>query len=118
MTLRTERIRTFEQVRTFVEGSEPGDFKLVDRDATYAFVSRTLARFRYHGLGRADKDLVNRFLEKVTGFSRAQITRLIQQHRRSGHIRDHGNKPPAKPFSRRDTPRDVALLAEAGPAFG
>ncbi len=59
-----------------------------------------------------------RFLEKATGFSRAQIDRLVRQHRRSGHIRDHRNKPPARPFTRRYTPGDMALLAEVDEAYG
>ena len=54
----------------------------------------------------------------MTGFSRAQVTRLIKQHRRTGHIRDHRKKPPGKPFQRRYTPHDAALLAEVDEAFG
>ena len=118
MTLRTERIRTLDQLRAFLDGNEPADFELTDRTSAYAFVRRTLVRFEYHGLRRPDKTRVKRFLEKVTGFSRAQVTRLIRQHRRTGHIRDHRKKPPAKPFPRRYTPHDAALLAEVDEAFG
>ena len=118
VTLRTERIRTLDQMRAFVEGSEPADFQITDRTSAYVFVRRTLVRFEYHGLGKPDKGLVKRFLEKVTGISRAQITRLIRQHRRTGHIRDHRNKPPANAFRRRYTPHDAALLAEVDEAFG
>ena len=35
--------------------------------------------------------------------SRAQITRLVAQHRRTGHIRDRRGKPPANAFARRYT---------------
>ena len=118
VTLRTERIRTLDQVRAFLDGSQPADFELTDRTSAYAFVRRTLVRFEYHGLRRPAKTQVKRFLEKVTGFSRAQVTRLIKQHRRTGHIRDHRKKPPAKPFQRRYTPHDAALLAAVDEAFG
>ena len=50
VTLRTERIRTLDQVRAF-DGSQPADFKLTDRTSAYAFVRRTLVRFEYHGPG-------------------------------------------------------------------
>ena len=44
-----------------------------DREADYAFVERTLVRFRYHfGRSRAGKGLVRRYLAKVTGYSGAQ----------------------------------------------
>ena len=118
MTLRTERIRTLDQVRAFLDGNQPADFELTDRTSAYAFVRRTLVRFEYHGLGKPDKGLLKRYLEKVTGFSRAQVTRLVRQHRRTGNIRDHRKKPPAKPFARRYTPHDAALLAEVDEAFG
>ncbi|WP_419942443.1 integrase [Candidatus Palauibacter sp.] len=118
VTLRTERIRTLDEVRAFLEGSEPVDFTLNDRDSAYVFVRRSLERLRYHGLGRPDKGLVKAYLAKVTGLSRAQLTRLIAQHKRTGHIRDRRRKPPANAFQRRYTPRDVALLAEVDAAYG
>ena len=92
MTLRTERIRTLDQMRAFVEGNEPADFEFTDRTSAYAVIRRTLVRFEYHTLRKPDKGLVRRFLEKATGFSEAQMDRLIAQHRRTGGIRDH---PPA-----------------------
>ena len=118
MTLRTERIRTLNQMRAFVEGNEPADFEFTDRTSAYAVIRRTLVRFEYHTLRKPDKGLVRRFLEKATGFSEAQMDRLIAQHRRTGGIRDHRRKPPAKPFPRRYTAYDAALLAEVDEAFG
>ena len=118
VTLRTERIRTLDQIRAFLDGSEPTDFRFAGRASAYDFVRRTLVRFEFHGLKRDEKGLVKRFIEKVTGYSRSQITRLVKQHRRTGGIRDHRKKPPAKPFPRRYTPYDAALLAEVDEAFG
>ncbi|MYA12331.1 MAG: integrase, partial [Gemmatimonadetes bacterium] len=118
MTLRTAQIRTLEQVRAFLEGNQPADFESTDRTSAYAFVRRTLADFDYHDLRKPDKGLVKRYLEKVTGLSRAQVTRLVRQHRRTGNIRDHRRGPPANAFQRRYTSRDAALLAEIDEAFG
>ena len=118
VTLRTERIRTLDQIRAFLDGSEPTDFRFAGRASAYDFVRRTLVRFEFHGLKRDEKGLVKRFIEKVTGYSRSQITRLVKQHRRTGGIRDHRKKPPARPFPRRYTPYDAALLAEVDEAFG
>ena len=119
MTLGTERIRTLDQLRAFLEGNEAADFHLADRDSGYAFVRRTLVRFQYHhGLGRPDKGRVWEFLGKVTGLSPSQLSRLIAQHRRTGHIRDHRKKPPARPFTHRYTRAAIALLAEVDGACG
>ena len=81
VTLQTERVRTLEQVRAFVEGSEAVDFTGADRESVYEFVRRTLVRLSYERLGKPDKGLVRRYLAKVTGLSRAQLTRLIGLNR-------------------------------------
>ena len=119
MTLRTERIRTLDDIRAFLDGNEAADITPHDREAAYAFIERTLVRFRYHlGLSRVGKGLVRRFLAKVTGYSDAQLTRLIAQQRRSGRIRDHRRKPPARPFRTVYTAADTKLLARVDEAFG
>ena len=46
MTLRTGRIRTLDQIRAFLDGSEPTDFRFAGRDSAYDFVRRTLVRLR------------------------------------------------------------------------
>ena len=103
-TLRTERIGTIEEMRAFVEGSEAVDFGFTARTSAYAFVRRTLVGFEYHALRKPDKGMVRGSLEKATGFSEAQVDRLIAQHRRTGNIRDHRLKPPANAFACRYTP--------------
>ena len=101
--LQTQRVRTLEQVRAFVEG---------DRAGVYALVRRTRVKLRYHRLGKSDKGLVRRYLGKVKGFSRAQLTRLIGQHRKTGRVEDRRTRAPAVPFQRRYTRSDIRLLAE------
>ena len=68
-------------------GQRARGLELTGRTSAYAFARRTVVRLWYHRLGRADKARTKRFLEGVTGFSRAQVTRLIRQQRRTGHIR-------------------------------
>ena len=119
MTLCTERIRTLDDIRAFLDGSEAADITPHDREAAYAFIERALVRFKYHfGLSRAGKGLVREFLAKVTGYSDAQLSRLIAQQRRTGRIRDHRLRPPARPFATVYTTADAVLLAEVDEAFG
>ena len=74
MTLHTERIRTLDDIRAFLDGNQAADIAPHDREAAYAFIDRTLVRFRYHfGLSRVGKGLVRRFLAKVTGYSAAWL---------------------------------------------
>ena len=75
MTLQTQGLQTLEQLRTFLEGSQPLGFEVASRKDAYDFINQTLRHFRYARLGKADKGLVRRYLCKVTGCSRAQMIR-------------------------------------------
>ena len=96
--LQTHRVRTLDQVRTFLDGAEPVELQPLDRSARYEFVDRTLRRFEYRQPGKADKGVVRRFVGKVSGLSRAQLTRLIAQHRSTGRLRDRRGPPRRPPF--------------------
>ena len=111
VTLETHGLQTLEQLRAFLEGSQPLDFEAPSREAGYEFIVQQLRRFGYARLGRADKGLLRRYLCKVSGISRAQMSRLIAQFRDTRRIRDHRGMP-ARPFPRRYTREDVLLLVE------
>ena len=117
LTLDTERLRTLEEIRTFMEGNRPVDFRSADRAGAYEFVRRTLVRFRYGTLDKPSKGLLKEFLGKVTGLSRAQLTRLIGQYRATGRIEDR-RRGPARPFERRHVVADIRLLAEVDGILG
>ena len=114
LSLHVERLRTPEQIRAFLNGSEPMDFNPVSRDEAYAFVSRTLSRFGYARLGKPDRGLVKGFLAKATGLSRAQLTRLVRQFLTTGRIAVRRGGP----SSARHTAADIRLLAEADATLG
>ena len=115
--LQTHRVRTLDQVRSFLDGAESVEVQPLDRSARYEFVSRTLRRFGYWQLGKADKGAVRRFVRKVSGLSRAQLTRLIAQYRSTGRIRDRRG-PPRRPFPRRYTREDIRLLTQVDVLHG
>ena len=112
VTLQTQRVQTLEQVRRVAEGTEPVDFAPADRASAYDFIRRTLVQFEYSALGKANKGALKAYLGKMTGLSRAQLTRLMAQHRSTGRIRDRRGGGPSRPFVRRYTAADVRLLAE------
>ena len=57
-------------------------------------------------------------MAKMTGLSRAQLTRLMAQHRATGRICDRRGGGPTRPFVRRYTAADVRLLADVDAALG
>ncbi|MCY3838878.1 MAG: hypothetical protein OXH09_09595 [Gammaproteobacteria bacterium] len=94
------------------------DFEPLDRDGAYAFVARTLTRLGYRALDKPSKALVKRCLAKTTGYSRAQLTRLIRQHRETAKVVDRRDGNRGRPFARAYTPADVRLLAQVHEDLG
>ena len=114
----TERLESLEQVRAFVEGSDGLDFVGSDRPSRNDFVRRVLVKFGYRTLGKADKGLVKRFLGKATGLSRAQLTRLVRQHARTGRIVDRlGARHGTSPFVQAHFGIGIDSRGKAPPAF-
>ena len=117
MKLHSQRLQSLDEIRAFLSGTTPLDFEASNRTDAYGWIEASLRQLRYQQLGKADKGTVKQYLEKVSGFSRAQITRLIAQYRKTGSIRDHRGTP-AKAFERYYRPVDVALLAEVDALHG
>jgi len=111
MTLTTPRVRTLQDLRDFTAGNDSFDLEPVSRCDAYRFIEATYKQFDYPHLGKADKGALKAYLGKATGLSRSQLTRLIGQCRKTGTLRDRRGTP-GKPYPRRYTPEDVALLAE------
>ena len=117
LSLQTHRLQTLDEVRGFLAGSESVDMVLTDRESAYRFTEETLVRFRYHGLSKAGKGVILRYLVKMTGKSPPQVQRLVRQHRETGRVRDRRGAP-ACAFARRYTKADIGLLAEVDAVLG
>jgi len=103
---------TLAQVREFLAGTADVGFRPLGEDAErYRWISRVLRRFGYGWLSRADRGLILRYLQRMTGYSRQQVTRLVRQYVQTGGLRQRYGKPQAG-FSVRYTLGDVELLAE------
>ena len=72
---------SLEQMGAFLAGAEPVEFAAHGRKEVYTWVERVLVRYEYAGLGKAGKGLLRRYVEKMTGMSRAQVTRLMAAYR-------------------------------------
>ena len=71
------KLTTLEQLRQFLAGTAAVVFKPGPDDTRYAHIADVLRRFQYAGLKRPEKGLVLRYLERTTGYSRQQLTRLL-----------------------------------------
>src|SRR5271170_5773326 len=101
-------------MRRFVAASEEIRFESKNRQQRYSWVERVLVQQEYARQGKAGRGLLRRYVEKMTGLSRAQVTRLIQRYTSSGRVeatvyRRHR-------FAPRYTRADIELLASVDEA--
>src|SRR3989304_9291331 len=74
------RLNTVAQLRAFLEGTLEVKFQPIRNDIEpYGFIAGGLGRFAYGQLGRADKGVLMRYLARITGYSRAQLRRLVSR---------------------------------------
>jgi len=104
------KLQTVAQIEAFLTGTRDISLR-IPKAEHYGFIERTLKRLGYAPLSRPDKGAVLRYLERMTGLSRQQVTRLVQRYRKTGKIA-RKRKPPKNGFSRRFDLADVVLLAE------
>ena len=98
-----------DQIQAFLRASEGIRFEGKTREQIYGWTEKVLVHHQYQQQGRRVRGLLRRYVEKMTGLSRAQVTRLIQRHRKSGKVRVteyHRHR-----FPQRYTSSDVELLA-------
>jgi transposase InsO family protein len=100
---------SLEEIRRFVEASEATRFAGEKREQVYGWIERVLCQQEYARQGKAARGLLRRYIEKMTGMSRAQVTRLIGRYLASGRVGDRVYR--RHRFAQRYTPADVELLA-------
>ena len=104
-------LKNTKELQTFLDGTQAVAFSVPgNKKARYDFIQSTLKQFHYRALIKRQKSIVILFLLQVTGYSRQQLTRLIQQYLNTGIVQQRGTgKPPG--FKQKYTATDIALLA-------
>ena len=109
--MKLEELRSISQLTDFLDGVQAVAFCILsEKDERYTRIQGELIRLRYLSLGKREKGVVVRYLMKISGYSRQQITRLIKQYRHTGRIQ-RGQKT-VQGFKGKYTERDIRLLVE------
>lgn len=82
----TTQIPTLEQMEAFVSGSLPLDFRCTDRLEAYQYIQQVAVSLTYLRLSKPHKGLVRSYLAGVTGYSPAQLSRLLGQYKATGRV--------------------------------
>lgn len=110
------RLSTIDQIEQFLSGSAAIEFSASGDDSErYAHISRVLARFDYPARNKRERGVLLKYLQHTSGYSRAQVSRLVAQWRRNrlaGVALSKSYRAPAAPFARKYSAADVALLVQ------
>lgn len=105
-------LKNTQELHTFLAGAQAVVFSLPgNKSARYAFIKSILKQFHYRALKKPQKGIVIRFLLQVTGYSRQQLTRLIQQYQKTGVVQQRTPYKPAG-FKQKYNAEDITLLTE------
>jgi hypothetical protein len=105
---------SLEGIGRFVTASEEIQFAAENREQLYGWVERVLVGQQYAEQGKAARGLLRRYVEKMTGLSRAQVTRLIARYTASGRVQVTVYR--RRRFSQLYTRADIELLASVDEA--
>jgi transposase InsO family protein len=105
---------SLESIGRFVAGSEDIRFEAEDRQQLYGWVEQVLVGQQYGQLGKSARGLVRRYIEKMTGLSRAQVTRLIACYTATGRVQVTVYR--RRRFTQLYTRADIELLASVDEA--
>jgi transposase InsO family protein len=107
---------SLEAIGRFVEASEEIRFESADRNQVYGWVERLLVGQEYGTQAKAARGLVRRYIEKMTGLSRAQVTRLIGRYTRADiellASVDEAHETLSGPATRRILEREVQVYGK------
>ena len=109
----TEKL-SLQQIEQFLLAAKEVRFEASQREEIYGWVERLLCQQEYMGQGRRARGLLRRYLSKMTGLSRAQLTRLVGRYLATGRVRiktSHRHR-----FPTRYTRADIELLAQVDEA--
>ena len=100
---------SLDQIEAFLSASEEIRFEGENRQQVCGWVEQVLRQQQYQKQGRKARGLLRRYLGKMTGRSRAQVTRLIARYRANGEVQPVPYR--RHRFPQRYTRADVELLA-------
>lgn len=113
MTIRMsdKNLVTPQQLEAFTRATHLVVFAGAKRNEKYQWVDELLVRFFYFTLRKRDKMTVRKFVMKMTGYSEAQVTRLIRKKKKTRHVLVTSS-PTRSTFPTKYTTSDIAHLIE------
>jgi transposase InsO family protein len=105
---------SLEQIQALLEASAEVHFQGKRRQEVYQWITRLLRQQSYRTQGKVVRGLLRRYVAKMTGRSRAQVTRLVSQYLKHSEVKEAVCR--RHRFKKRYTQADLELLAQVDEA--
>jgi len=105
---------SLEEIRALLEASEEVHFQGKRRQEVYQWITLLLRQQSYRTQGKVVRGLLRRYVAKMTGRSRAQVTRLIGRYMEHSEVKESNHRHHR--FQSRFTQADLELLANVDEA--
>lgn len=109
MNMNDDSVVSMAQLRELIKLGNSATFIRNNQEEAYVWINTTLGKFRYFRESKKHRSIIKEYIRSMTGYSDAQVDRLIAQKKQCGRIVKHTRTQPT--FPRIYTPGDIALLA-------
>lgn len=103
------QLGSIKEIASFLDGSMHFAFRPLKRDERAEWIRKTLIRFKYKALKRSEKQIIRKYLMKISALSRAQVARHIRNYKRGESLCISYKR---HCFPSKYTQSDIELLAE------
>lgn len=101
-------VLSLTEIKDFLKSSEPINFKCKSQKERNNWIQSVIMHHKYLKCSKKHKIILRRYLMKMTGLSKSQITRLIAEYKKRGTLKPKGYKRCS--FKKIYTKADIELL--------
>ena len=101
---------SIDEIKDFLSSSNKIEFRSKGANERNDWIQKVLMRHKYFQCLKPDKTLIRKYIQKMTGLSKSQTTRIIKDYKKRGTLK-------LKEYKRNKFPKiydleEIALLAE------
>ncbi len=109
ITMRNSTVLSLTEIKDFLKSSEPINFQCKSQADRNSWIQSVIMRHKYLKLSKKYKIILRRYMMKMTGLSKSQITRLITEYKKRGTLKPREYR--CCSFEKIYTKADIELLA-------
>jgi transposase InsO family protein len=114
MNMNDDNVVSMAQLKELVKLSAQAQFIRHTQAEAYTWINMVLSRFRYFKETKRNRSIIKQYIRGMTGYSDAQVDRLIAKKKQTGRIKRSIRTQPT--FPRIYTAKDIALLIQVDTA--